>query len=201
MSEENLNQEEREVEDIFNDESEDSNDSEGKDSEDASTLSDDALVEYNERVGKSYKSWDDIAKREKEADKAFAKGEHKKEETVVKDSPSVNDEVIEELLLTKHPEAEYVMDELKDVSKQTGKSMLKLFRESKYFQGEAKSLADAKQVQEESKSKINKPTSGAGSPKKDFSNVKTSEDVANLSDKEKVDFFNHQVKKEQAGQN
>lgn len=189
MSEENLNQEERELEDIFEDETENSNDAEGEDSKDAS-LSADALQEYNKRVGKNYKSWDDVAKREKEADKAFAKGEHKKEEKTV--PQSVDNEIVEELLLTKHPEAEFVMDELKKVAEQTGKSILKLFRESKYFQGEAKALADAKKSEEEAKSKIKAPSNGTSSSSKmDFSNV-TEEDIVKMTPSQRSEFMRYQ---------
>lgn len=194
MTEENLNQEEENLEDIF-DETEEIKPTEGEGSEDTSELSDDALKVYNERVGKSYKSWDDVTKREKEADKAFAKGIHKKEDKKETVTESVNDEVIEELLLTKHPEAENVLDELKDVAKQTGKSVLKLYRESRYFQGEAKTLADEKKQKEEIKSKITKPTQGATHSKQDISKTKP-EDVANLKPNEKIAWLKEQARKE-----
>jgi len=159
----NLEREDEDIDELLDgDESEDLNET-GDDSKDAPTLSDDALAEYNKRVGKNYKSWDDVAKREKEADKAFAKGEHKKESEKREEKPvRYDDEVVEELLLTKHPEAEHVLDDLREEAKRQGKSVLKLFRDSKYYQGEAKAIAEAKKVEDGAKSKIGLPSSGTG---------------------------------------
>lgn len=170
MPKDESNQEDQEDEDNFEDlgdEPANSNGSKGDDSEDAEALSPEALQEYNKRVGKNYKSWDDVGKREKEADIAFAQGKGKVEK---KPAPkpktsSIDTEVVEELLLTKHPEAEHVMDDLRETAELKGVSILKLFRESKYFQGEAKALADAKKVEEEAKDQISNPSSGTGGGK------------------------------------
>jgi hypothetical protein len=194
--EEKSNQEEEGNDDIFGDEdeTEKAKSADGDDSEDAS-LTDDALTEYNKRVGKNYKSWDDVANREKEADKAFAKGEHKKVEVKSEAKSSINDEVVEELLLSKHPEAEHILDELKETAKLKGVSVLKLFRESKYFQGEAKAIADAKKSEEEQKSKIKMPSNGAAPKKTDVSSVKA-EEVASLKPSEKMEWIKAQAEKE-----
>lgn len=192
---EDIKPQEEDIEDIFGDEDETkkSNPTEGDDSEDALKLSNDALAEYNKRVGKSYKSWDDVAKREKEADTAFAKGEHKKVEP--KKSSSINDEVVEELLLTKHPEAEHILDELKETAKTTGKSVLKLYRESKYFQGEAKAIDDAKKSEDEAKGKIKQPSNGTGSQKPNLSSIKE-ENIGDLTPEQRLEWLELQAEKE-----
>ena len=188
---EDIKPKEEETDDIFEeDETDDSNLTKGDDTDDEAL----SLAEYNQRVGKNYKSWDDIYKREKEADKAFAKGEHKEK----KEEPkviAVNDEIIEELLLTKHPEASYVIDELRNTASLKGISVLKLFRESKYFQGEAKQLSDAEKSKEEAKSKIKQPTNGSPLPKKDISSIKP-EDVATLKPSEKIEWIKAMAEKE-----
>jgi hypothetical protein len=182
--------EEEIIEDIFSDETEEIKPTEGDGVE---SLSSDALAEYNKKVGKDYKSWDDVTKREKEVDKAFARGEHKKEEP--KKTESINDEVVEELLLSKHPEAEHILDDLKETAKLKGVSVLKLYRESKYYQGEAKSISDAKKVEEENKSKIKSPSNGTPPPKSDILATKP-EDVSKLKPSEKAEWLKAQANKE-----
>ena len=179
MTEEKSNQEEREEEDIFADEPETSNESEG-DSSEADESADEALAVYNQQTGKNFKSWEDVKKSTREADKLFAKGAHKeapeKRATVTHD-----DEVVEELLLTKHPEAENVLDELKDIAKQKGVSILKLYRESKYFQGEAKAIAESKKAEAETRSKVNVPSSGMRASSNNFKGMSYDE-AKKLSD-------------------
>lgn len=188
MAEES-NQEEKDVKGIFDDENQEdetgkSNSQKGEDSDDVS-LSPEQLAKYNERSGKSYKSLTlgQLAEKEKIADEAY------RSKTVVPAKPkaepkpkpsAIDDEVVEELLLTKHPEAEYNLEEIRDAAKLKGISVLKAFRESKYLQGEAKSLADAKKEEEEVKGRIASPSNGAGGGggNKSFANI----DLSNKSD-------------------
>jgi hypothetical protein len=179
---ENAESEDSSLEDIFNDDSEES-----QDESDADKVK--RLEEKIARIEKGVKKLaTDKGNQAKEEERQPVKKE-------IKDSPSINDEVVEELLLTKHPEAEHILDELKDVAKQTGKSVLKLYRESKYFQGEAKALADVKKSEEEAKSKIKTPSSGALPPKTDISSTKP-EDVDKLKPEDKLKWISLQAEKE-----
>jgi len=158
--ESNLNQEDGDSEELFGDEDEDdetpeSNGNEGEDSE-VAALNDSALTEYNQRVGKNYKSWDEVEKSEKERDKEFVKKGTQKQASVV------DEDLAEEVLLTKHPEAEAKIEEIREQAKLMGVSVLKLFRESTYYQNECKAIAAAKKSEEETKAKIGSPTGATG---------------------------------------
>ncbi len=124
----------------------------------------------------------------KEEPKTEPKEEPKKE-------PKDDGDLVEELLLIRHPEAEHVLDELKETAEMKGTSVLKLYRDSKYFQGEAKALADAQKSEEENKSKIKKPANGTPSSKKDVLATKP-EDVEKLSPSEKAQWLKAQAEKE-----
>jgi hypothetical protein len=81
---------------------------------------------------------------------------------------------------------------LEAISKTTGKSILKVWKEESWLQDKAKALNDAKIADEENKSKISKPTQGS-SPKKDFSHIKSDEDVSKLSSAQRAEFMRYQV--------
>lgn len=135
-----------------------------------------------------------IANLEKGIQKlATQKGREAKEEPKTGKN-SLDSEIVEELLLTKHPEAELVLDDLKETAEAKGVSILKLFRESKYFQGEAKALSDAKKSEEEAKSKIKQPTNGTPLTKTDVLATKP-EDVHKLKPSEKLQWLKHQANK------
>lgn len=96
---------------------------------------------YNEKTGKQYKSWDDVAKSERERDKAFAqKGQQQKKE-VKQDFPSSTLE--ERILKLEKPELASVLDELKADAQATGKSILEL-AEVPYYQKKAQSISESK---------------------------------------------------------
>lgn len=140
-----------------------------------------------------------VANLEKGVSKFFSEqGREKKEETKVETKPQ-DDDLVEEVLLTKYPEAENVMEDLRETAKEKGVSVLNLYRNSKYYQGEAKAIADSKKVEEESKSKISKPSSGSNASKKDLSRIsQDSKEFANLNPSEKADWFDAQVEKEKS---
>lgn len=173
------NQDEREEEDIF-DEPETSNDSEGDGEKDEVSAEEQALKVYNQRTGKSFKSWDDVSKSTKEADRLFAQGKHKKEEP--KTTKADTSYFEERTLKKEYPESEFVMDELKEMASQKGVSPLELFESSKYFQGEAKAIASEKETMSENKGKVGAPSNGTPY-KKDYSNI-SKQDALELSDEE-----------------
>lgn len=178
---ENAESEDSSLEDIFNDDSEES-----QDESDA-----DKVKRLEEKIARIEKGVKKLATDKGNQAKQEVKEAPKKDST----PSNINDEVVEELLLTKHPEAEHILDELKDVAKQTGKSVLKLYRESKYFQGEAKALADVKKSEEEAKSKIKMPSNGTAPQKTNISAVKA-EDVSSLKPEDKIAWVRAQAEKE-----
>lgn len=173
---------------------------EERDSEDASLediFNDDADESQDESDADKVKRLEEkLANIEKGVKKlATDKGREAKKESPKKASSNINDEVVEELLLTKHPEAEHILDELKDTAKQTGKSVLKLYRESKYFQGEAKATADAKKSEDEAKSKIKQPSNGTASQKTNLASVKE-ENIGDLTSEQRLEWLELQAEKE-----
>ena len=82
-----LNQDEREFED--NDvETNNLNSQDGEETTDEPIT----LSEYNEKIGKNFKSWDDVAKSQKQIDIDFAKGKVKKnKENYLVDALSVTE--------------------------------------------------------------------------------------------------------------
>lgn len=134
MSDENLNQNEDEKIETSN--GEDSDDDSGLDElfQDGETEVQ-ALERINQATKKNFKSLDDVAKSLLEADKKFSqKGMEQKTK------PELSPDIYEEVLLARHPEAEYVLDELRE----KGGDPLKSYRESAYLQKEAKARAEVK---------------------------------------------------------
>jgi len=153
-----------------------------------------ALDAYNKRVGKDYKSWDDVAKAEKEHDKKFADDGRKQDKdkkaddgSKPKSSPSVATE--ERLLKLENPDAVLVMDELKADAKSTGKTILELWDSATYYKREAKSRAEAKAEEEKAKGNIGNPSKKVGSGKTNYDNVKSDDDVDKLSPAQKAEFL------------
>lgn len=188
MSEEKSNLEDREEEDIF-DEPETLNESEGDVSEDSSGV---ALNEYNQRTGKSFKTWDDVVKSTKEADKLFAQGKHKE---VVTSKVESNDDLTE-MFYSTNPDAELVKDKLESFAKIHG-SVIKAWRNEPILKEMAKTIARESKEQEELKSKIEKPSIGSsGSSKKiDLEKIKP-EEVATLTPSQKIEWVKLQASKE-----
>lgn len=106
--------------------------------------------------------------------------------------------VIKNLYFDRFPEAKEVWDEVEKEAKALNKDPFELYESSSYFKGEAKAKAEAKRIEEESKAKINKPSSDTGSSSKtDLSKVKP-EDVEKLSPADKAKWIRLQAEKERA---
>lgn len=190
MSEENLNLDDREEDDIFADDTDTSNESEGEGTDDNSNV---ALSEYNKRTGKSFKSWDDVVKSTKEADKLFSQGKHK--ETAKASKTEVNEDLVEMFFIT-NPEADLVKDKLESFAKIHG-SVIKAWRNEPMLKEMAQTIARERKEQEELKSKVEKPSIGSsGSSKKlDFEKIKP-EEVEKLTPTQKIEWVKLQASKE-----
>jgi hypothetical protein len=186
MSEEKSNLDEREEEDIF-DETDTSNDSEGDAPEaDSSEV---ALSEYNQRTGKSFKSWDDVVKSTKEADKLFARGEHK-----TKDVPVQTNDDLVEMFYEQNPQAELVKDKLEKFAQIHG-SVIKAWRNEPILKEMASKIAEEKKQVEDNKSKIEKPSAGVSSQKINLAKVKP-EDAVKLTAEQKIEWVRIQASRE-----
>jgi hypothetical protein len=129
---------------------------------------------------------------------ASQKGREKSQPTVTKQEAtpvSHQSDDVRELFLAQVPQAERVLEVLEAISKTTGKSILKVWKEESWLQDKAKALNDAKIADEENKSKISKPTSGTSASRVELSKVK-SEDVSNLKPSDKVEWLKAQARKE-----
>lgn len=110
---------------------------------------------------------------------------------------SHQDDDVSELFFTQIPKAELVSEDLKRIAEaKYGGSILKAWKGESWIQEKATALEVARTEDEANKGKIRKPSSGT-SFKQDFSNVKTEEDVAKLSHKDRVEFVKKQIEKEQ----
>lgn len=124
-----------------------------------------SLEKYNELTGKKYKSWDDVAKAEKERDKQFAKAGQKKEKKEVAPQNQPGNEDLEEIFLQTNEAARTVWDEVKEAAKTAQMSPIQMFKKSTYFQNEGKARAEAEKQRTENEKKINSPSgklSGTG---------------------------------------
>ena len=149
----------------------------------------DSLVRINQATGKNFKSLEDVAKSLQQADIEFAKkGQEPKEPKITKPEPVRDDELAEEVLLTRHPEAELVIEDARKIARDKGVSVLKAYRETKWLSQEAKSRAELQEEQEKSKQKINKPSAVVGDANTDFTRVNSLEDFNKLSRDDKVKF-------------
>lgn len=184
------------------DEEEEDDGDDEEEEEDEDDLDDEAskksLAAYNKRVGKDYKSWDDVAKSEKERDKALAEGgrQRKKEagDSKLKTPVSATEE---RLLKLEDPNAVLVLDELKEDAKSSGKSILELWDKSSYYKKEAKARADAKAEEEKSKKDIGTPSRKLGKQGKvDYSTVQTDADVAKLTPQQRAEFMRQKARAE-----
>jgi hypothetical protein len=150
--------------------------------EDDNELSDDekekiALEIHNKKTGKSFKSWDDVAKSVKEADKAFAQHPPKKKvENVTppvaqpvekpEGKPQTLDaDLAEEVMLMRFPELASATDtrkELKELAALKGVSELSLYKTTTYFQNKAKEESESKKEMEGNKERIGSPSAPDG---------------------------------------
>lgn len=145
-----------------------------------------ALEVHNKKTGKNYKSWEDVAKSERERDKAFAQNPPKKEadkkpakpaQPAEKSAPTLDADVVEEVMFMRYPElvaAPETRKELKELAELKGVTELSLYRQSEYFKNRAKSESESSEGEERDKSRISKPSVPDGGTRKI---VATKEDV------------------------
>lgn len=191
MTEENLNQD-QEVEETTPDT--------GSESEELDSIFDDESesndLEESDKIAELEKR---IADMQKGLDKKFSDEGRQKKEADEKEEPKKDDSginpVIKSLYFKANPEAQEVWDEVVETAKSTGKDPFELYEGSAYFKGEAKAKAEARDVEEKSKSKISKPSSKTGFSK-NLVNVKE-DDIGKLSREERLEWITLQAKKEQ----
>lgn len=188
MSDENLQQEEEVQETTPLLESE---------SDESSELNELFEDEIEEKPLKNSSIEDRLARMEKGLAKFFSEQGRKKEETTkpAMETKGIDSEIIEEVALTKFPEAEHILDQAKQIAKATGRNILKVLREESWLIEKAKKVAEEKRIEEEAKLKINKPSSSLDSPNLDISQVKP-EDVAKLKPADKIKWLKKQAEKE-----
>ena len=151
-------------------EEEESNPAEEEESEDPSDelddelFEEDTLAEINDKAGKSFKDVGQVVKALKQQDKKFIqKGVQQETEKEPKSSPKMPEAQNrdERLLKLESPESEFVLDEMKDMAKDTRKSILDIWDESAYLKNEAKARAEAHKQKATDKGKVGTPS---GSP-------------------------------------
>lgn len=146
------------------------------------------LKQYNEQAGKSYKSWDSIVKSEKERDKTIStQGQLKKGIKTEEDKS-----LLEDIYLEQHPEAKQVWDKVVTEAGKLKQNPIKLYKESSYFQSEAKVLNEKENQKTEDGKKVTKPSNKIDSSKS-FENVNKWSD---LSSKDQADYFNKKAQQE-----
>lgn len=157
------------------------------------------LNDFNESRGTQFKDWDSAIKSGKEADKAFAKGEHKntvQSVTEVKESILDTNEIV---YLDNKPEAKAIWEDVKARAEAAGVDPIAFYNADPILQKHAKDTFTEAQQESENKNKIESPSSIIGSTgKTDFSKV-TDESYSDLSDSDKVKFNKYMIEKEKAG--
>ncbi len=158
-----------EFEALFKDDSEESEDSEEESKEESKEDSkeeseDDFLERYNAEFGTNFKSVEAIKESQKNLRRAVSeKGQIKKEEQ------TFLQKYAEDVLLARHPEAEFVIDELKEEAERTGKDIIDLYKSSTFIQKEAKARAEEEQAN--ASKKVNVPDAGSSAKQIDFSRM------------------------------
>jgi enamine deaminase RidA (YjgF/YER057c/UK114 family) len=121
---------------------------------------------------------------------ASQQGREKSQQTVTKQEASTvshQSDDVSELFFAQVPQAELVLKDLEAISKTTGKSILKVWKEESWLQDKAKALNDAKIADEENKEKISKPTRGGSGGNIPYSKI-------DLKNKEHVKFIKNNPK-------
>ena len=159
-----------EFEALFKDDSEESDDSDDSKEESKSgenqkeESEDDFLERYNAEFGTNFKSVEAIKESQKNLRRAVSeKGQAKKEEQ------TFLQKYAEDVLLARHPEAEFVIDELKEEAERTGKDIIDLYKSSTFIQKEAKARAEEEQAN--ASKKVNVPDAGSSAKQIDFSRM------------------------------
>jgi len=189
--------EEEEIEISLNLDEEDEFEVEEDEEEQPKELSDEekekiALEVHNKKTGKNYKSWEDVAKSEKERDIAFAQNPPEKKPKIKNAQPAqpatpvantLDADVVEEFMNIRFPElvaAPETRKELKELAELRKESEFSLYKKSSYFQNKAKAESESFEGDERNKGRVSNPSVPDGGTKKV---VATKEDVriANLA--------------------
>jgi hypothetical protein len=195
MSDENLNQEEKDL-------SKSPYGSESEDALDELFKSDDDSQEELEDSEKVKKLEERLGNIEKGVKKFFSENGRKQKETEKQPEPQKEasatpavHSVLKTLYFDKHPEAQDYWEQVEKEAKLLGRDPFELYESSAYLKGEAKARHDAKIEEETNKKKIDTPSNGTGTPKKNISDVKP-EDVEKLKPSEKAEWVKAQARKE-----
>jgi hypothetical protein len=195
MSDENLNQEEKDL-------SKSPYGSESEDALDELFKSDDDSQEELEDSEKVKKLEERLGNIEKGVKKFFSENGRKQKETEKQPEPQKEasatpavHSVLKTLYFDKHPEAQDYWEQVEKEAKLLGRDPFELYESSAYLKGEAKARHDAKIEEETNKKKIDPPSNGTGTPKKNISDVKP-EDVEKLKPSEKAEWVKAQARKE-----
>ena len=114
----------------------------------------------------------------------------------VKEAPS-SSSVLKNLYMQANPEAKEVWDLVEEDAKALGKDPFELYESRTGYKLEAKARLEAKKVEEESRRKIEKPSSDTASTKQDLDKIKP-EDVEKLKPSEKLAWMKRQASKERS---
>lgn len=122
-------------------------------------LEKDALEIFNKKVGKNYKSWEDVAKSENQRDIEFAQRPPKKDDPKPQTEES-DFTVSERLLKLENKELGSVMvDIIAEIKRDhPGKDPLKVWEASEFYKNEANARAEKKRAEE----RISNPTGVGG---------------------------------------
>jgi len=178
---EDSHQTEDELEDILDD-TPDSTPTGGHDSEEVSEEA--FLKRWNEMTGRNDKSIEAVRKQEAEARKLAAKLGKQEVPAKKAEAPSVHP-VMRSLYFEKHPEVADYWETVEKEADALGKDPFELYESSSFLQGEAKSRYETKKADEEAKTKISKPSEGAGDGSRDLNSVSDGE-VSSLTPAEKL---------------
>lgn len=196
MSDENLNQEEKDLsKSPYGSESEDALDDLFKSDDDSQEELEDSekVKKLEERLGNIEKGVKKFFSENGRKQKEIEKQPEKKEEVIETKSPVHS--VLKTLYFDKHPEAQDYWEQVEKEAKLLDKDPFELYESSAYLKGEAKARHDAKIEEETNKKKIDTPSNGTGTPKKNISDVKP-EDVDKLKPSEKAEWVKAQARKE-----
>lgn len=122
-----------------------------------------SLKEINEETGKDFKDIPAVIKALKQQDKDFVKKgikqeKEQKEKPTVAKTPQEQSTYDERILKLESPESAFVLDEMKDIAKDTRKSILDIWDDSAYLKKEASARAEASKLKNTNKKKVGAPT-------------------------------------------
>jgi len=122
------------------------------------------LTQINKIEKRNYKTIEDWSKtnleRKKIADKFYSEqGKKEEPQKEVKKEFSGNDKYAEKLLKLENPQSQYVIDELREVSKERGIDILEAWDKFSWIRKEAEARAEEEEGKEKDGKKVSKPSS------------------------------------------